>query len=307
RLRSRQPGERHTIGRAADVVEPQAVAERDRVRLAAVLAADAELDAFLAASDPLDGAPLQVADPAPVERLERVPLEHAVLEVAGQELALSVVAREAERRLREVVRAEGEEVRVLGDLVGADAGARELDHRPDEVLHRLALFVRGRDRDCTQAVQLFGEADKRVHDLDERRLTGALLDRLRRPDDRAHLHLVDLGPARALAASSGVSAFARTLRRRRSSAQPRIVSKSSLICGGTRSTEPTITLPVPPSIVITSPSESFWPPIVSVRASASIVRPSHPATHGLPIPRATTAAWEVMPPCAVRIPAAWLR
>ena len=39
--------------------------------------------------------------------------------------------------------------------------------------------------------------------------------------------------SRALAASSGVSAFARTFRRRSSSAQPRIVSKSSLICGGT--------------------------------------------------------------------------
>src|SRR4051794_14093568 len=31
---------------------------------------------------------------------------------------------------------------------------------------------------------------------------------------------------------------------------------------------------------------------------------SHPATHGLPIPRATTAACEVMPPCTVRIPSA---
>ena len=50
--------------------------------------------------------------------------------------------------------------------------------------------------------------------------------------------------SRALAASSGVSAFARTLRRRTSSAQPRIVSKFSLICGGTRSTSSRITLPV---------------------------------------------------------------
>ena len=35
--------------------------------------------------------------------------------------------------------------------------------------------------------------------------------------------------------------------------------------------------------------------------------PSHPATHGLPIPRATTAAWDVMPPCAVSTPCAWIR
>ncbi len=67
-----------------------------------------------------------------------------------------------------------------------------------------------------------------------------------------------------------------------------------------------MTRPVPPSIVITSPSSSLWPPIRSVFAPASISRPSLPATHGLPIPRATTAACEVMPPCAVRTPCAWI-
>ena len=43
-----------------------------------------------------------------------------------------------------------------------------------------------------------------------------------------------------------------------------------------------------------------WP----FRAASSICRSEHPATHGLPMPRATTAAWEVMPPCTVRIPSA---
>ena len=113
--------------------------------------------------------------------------------------------------------------------------------------------------------------------------------------------------SRALAASSGVSAFARTFSRRTSSAQPRIVSKSSLICGGTSGTAPITTRPVPPSIVIVSPSASCWPPIASVRVSRSIVSSSQPATQGLPIPRATTAACEVIPPWAVRIPAAWIR
>ena len=42
-------------------------------------------------------------------------IDHALLDVAGEELAFRVVAREAERRLRQVVRAEGEEVRVLSD------------------------------------------------------------------------------------------------------------------------------------------------------------------------------------------------
>ena len=42
----------------------------------------------------------------------------------------------------------------------------------------------------------------------------------------------------------------------------------------------------------------------AVFAAASSVSPSQPATHGLPIPRATTAACEVIPPWAVRIPCA---
>ena len=62
------------------------------------------------------------------------------------------------------------------------------------------------------------------------------------------------------------------------------------------------TRPVPPSIVITSPSCSSCPPIVAVPSPS--VRSSQLATHGLPIPRATTAACEVMPPCTVRIPSA---
>ena len=62
--------------------------------------------------------------------------------------------------------------------------------------------------------------------------------------------------SRALAASSGVSAFARTRSRRSSSAQSRIVPKFSSIAGGTSRTGPTITRPVPPSIVITSPTLS---------------------------------------------------
>ena len=46
-------------------------------------------------------------------------------------------------------------------------------------------------------MQLFAETDERMHDLDERRLPAALLDGQRGPNDRAHLHLVDLGPHEA--------------------------------------------------------------------------------------------------------------
>ena len=41
--------------------------------------------------------------------------------------------------------------------------------------------------------------------------------------------------------------------------------------------------------------------------SRSIVRSAHPATQGFPMPRATSAACEAMPPCAVRMPFAAIR
>ena len=110
--------------------------------------------------------------------------------------------------------------------------------------------------------------------------------------------------SRALAASSGLSAFVRTLSRRIPSAHSSTAEKSSLICGGTSGTEPTITSPVPPSIVIVSPSFSSWPGSRAVFARTSTCSASQPVTQGVPIPRATTAACEVRPPCAVRIPAA---
>src|SRR6185437_16001409 len=90
-LRSREARERDAVGRAAHVVEPDAVAELHRRRLAAVLAADAELDVRLRLPPPLHRDPHQVADTVLVEHLERVALEHAVLEVEGEEIPLGVV------------------------------------------------------------------------------------------------------------------------------------------------------------------------------------------------------------------------
>jgi len=68
------------------------VAEGDRARLAAVLAADPQLDPGLRAPPPLDRDPHQLADALDVEHLERVLLEDPLLEVVGQELPLRVVA-----------------------------------------------------------------------------------------------------------------------------------------------------------------------------------------------------------------------
>ena len=99
-----------------------------------------------------------------------------------------------------------------------------------------------------------------------------------------------------------MSAFVRTFSRLNPSAHSRIAVKSSLSCGGTSGTEPTITSPVPPLIVIVSPSFSSCPGSRAVFAFTSTCSASQPVTHGVPIPRATTAACEVSPPWAVRIP-----
>ena len=92
RLRRGQARERHPERRARHVVEPDAVAEGDRSRFAAVLAADAELEVVLHAPAALDGDPHQVADALLVEHLEWIALENPVFEISRQELALCVVA-----------------------------------------------------------------------------------------------------------------------------------------------------------------------------------------------------------------------
>ena len=59
-------------------------------------------------------------------------------------------------------------------------------------------------------------------------------------------------------------------------------------------------------MAIVSPSPSFVPFTLSVFAWRSMSSAAAPDTHGLPIPRATSAAWLALPPSAVRIPrAAW--
>ena len=72
-----QPGDRHAERRAGDVVHAHLVAEGDAVGVAAVLAADADLQVLavllLARLAALGDADLdQLADPVDVERLERV-------------------------------------------------------------------------------------------------------------------------------------------------------------------------------------------------------------------------------------------
>ena len=131
-LSSSQTCDRHTEGRAADVVQTDIVAELHARGVAAVLAADAALEHRALAAALEYGLADQLSHAVLVEDLERVVLQDALVEVDRQELA-DVVAREAQRHLRQVVGAEREELGDFGDLVGGDCRTRNFDHRADHV------------------------------------------------------------------------------------------------------------------------------------------------------------------------------
>src|SRR5207302_9928320 len=131
-LRRIEPGDRHPVGRAGDVVEADGLAKADRRRVAAMLAANAELQPLAGGPSAFDGEAHHLADPLGIERHERVVLEDPEPLIDPRE-ACRVVARQTEDRLGQIVRAEAEEFRRLGDFAGAQCCARQLDHRPEQV------------------------------------------------------------------------------------------------------------------------------------------------------------------------------
>ena len=177
--------------------------EGDRRRIAPVFAADAGFQAGTRSPALLYRHLDQHADPLLVDGSERVVLVNAVAQVVGQELA-GVVTREAQRHLREVVGAEREELRRLGDAVGDHGGARGLDHRAQQEVDALAalgehLLRRAPDHHGL-CVEFAHRADQRHHDLGLD--VGTLEARIeRRFQNGAGLHLGDFGVGDAQAAA----------------------------------------------------------------------------------------------------------
>src|SRR5712692_2754204 len=170
------------------------MAELDRRRITAVFAADPylELRAGLAAT--LDADADQFSHTLAVDHRKRVLFQDTFCQVCGQDL-VDVVARKAERSLREIVGSEAEELRLLGDLVGDQRGARQLDHRAHQVMHVRPFlgknFLRHAAHDRCLVLHLFQRGGQRDHDL------GMDLDPFlgygyRSLEDGARLHLRDL-------------------------------------------------------------------------------------------------------------------
>ena len=169
-----------------------------------MLAADAHLEGGPCVPS-LGGGHLHQAPHARlVQRGKGVLLEDAGLQIRREEV-VDVVARDAERGLRQIVGAEAEELGLLGDLVGGQGGARQLDHRAHHVVHRRALLLedlRGNAADNRRLVaHLFNGADERNHDL-QVRLAAVLLHVDRGLEDGPRLHLGDLGERDAKTAAA---------------------------------------------------------------------------------------------------------
>src|SRR5262249_45889732 len=102
RLCRREPGDRNPERRAGNVIKTNLMAERNRGRVAAVLAADADLEIIACRAAALDADPHQLADPFAIDRDEWVGREDAALRIGAQE-ARRIVTADAERRLRQIV------------------------------------------------------------------------------------------------------------------------------------------------------------------------------------------------------------
>src|ERR1700723_276254 len=92
RLRGGEAGDGNAEGGARDIVEPRLLAEGDRGRIAAVLAADAELEIGPGLAAALGGDGDELANAFGVQGHERIGLEQSLDGVEAEERG-SVVAR----------------------------------------------------------------------------------------------------------------------------------------------------------------------------------------------------------------------
>ena len=203
-LRSGKAGNRDAEGAAADVAQSHPVAELHAVRITAVFAANAQLDVWTGRAALGNGGGDELAHTRLVERGERVLLEDLVLRVGHEEVA-HVIAADAQRGLRQVIRPEAEELRRLSDLISGEGAPRHFDHRADHVAelhfllsHHLLCHTM---HDFRLQVQLLLEAHQRNHHL-RLHLDLLLGDQSGRLKDGAGLHLGDLRIRNAQAAAA---------------------------------------------------------------------------------------------------------
>src|SRR4051794_7488982 len=106
-----------------------------------MFAADSDLQIRARLAAFLHGNLHQLAHALLIDGGKRIALQNPSLDVSRQEFA-DVIAREAVRSLRKIVCAEAEELRIGSNLIGNRASARQLNHRPDQILNSSSLFFK---------------------------------------------------------------------------------------------------------------------------------------------------------------------
>src|SRR5688500_8381043 len=125
-VRRRQPRDGNAIRRTRDVVHAEGMAEPDRARLSAMLAAAADLQRVADTTSRGDRELDEFAHAFFIEHLKRIVSQDAELEIIRQE-ATRVVAAQPERRLGEIVGAEREELGSPGYLIRRESRSWQLD------------------------------------------------------------------------------------------------------------------------------------------------------------------------------------
>src|ERR1700692_619281 len=117
------------------------MAEADGIWIAAMFAANAQLEICARLSSTFRRNANKFSHAVAIDGNERIACNQTFREIFGEECA-RVVAADTECCLRQIVGAEGEELRALGDFTSAQGGARQFDHGTDEVSRRSASFGR---------------------------------------------------------------------------------------------------------------------------------------------------------------------
>ena len=122
-------------------------------RLAAVFAANPELDVRPSFASQIASDFHQAANALLIDRRERICIHNVELRVGGKKTA-GIVPAHSQRRLCEIVCAKTEELGVARDLVRDERCARDFDHCPDEIVEFHLLFLRHFAGDATDDIEL---------------------------------------------------------------------------------------------------------------------------------------------------------
>ena len=104
------------------------MAEADRTRIAALLAADADLQIRVGGTAQVDAHLHQHTDALDVEGFKGIVVEDPGVGVERQELVFRILAREGVDGLGQIVGTEGEELGQFGQIAGAGTGPNRFDH-----------------------------------------------------------------------------------------------------------------------------------------------------------------------------------